>query len=88
MSTKSETLRFAPRVQIPAPGGPLAGDETTAELGSEGGSCGEPTQSVRSREQAGDAASERQGIWRLAFSALLALAILGVLVVALIFWLR
>jgi hypothetical protein len=88
MSTKSETPRSAKRVQIPELVGQLAGGETTAELGSEGGSYGELTQSVRSREHAGDAVSERHGIWRLAFSALLALAILGVLVVALTFWLR
>jgi hypothetical protein len=88
MSTKSETLRSAPRDQIPERVGPNAGGETTAELGSEGGSYGDLTQSVRSREHAGDAASERHGIWRLALVALLALAILGVLLVAMIFWLR
>jgi hypothetical protein len=87
MGTKSETLRSVEREQIPEPVGPLAGGETTAELGSEGGSYGDLTQAVRSREHAGDVASERHAIWRLALVALLAIGILGVLLVALTFWL-
>jgi hypothetical protein len=87
MSAKSETLR-PQRDQIPEHVGLHAEGETTEELGSEGGSYGELTQSVRSRELAGDVASERHGIWRLAIHALLALAILGVLLVALTFWLH
>jgi hypothetical protein len=87
MSTKSGMLRSIQRESIPEPVGPLVGGETTAELGSEGGSYGDLTQSVRSREHAGDAASERHGIWRLALVGLLALAILGLLLVAMIFWL-
>jgi hypothetical protein len=87
MSTKSGTLRPAPRDQVPEQVGLRAEGVTTAELGSEGGSYGDLSQSVRSHEHAADVASERHGIWRLALVALLALAILGVLLVALTFWL-
>jgi glycerate-2-kinase len=87
MSTESETSRFAQRDPIPEPVGLLAGGENTAELRSDGGRRGELTPSVRSREHAGDRASESNGIWHFALAALLALAILGVLVAAMTFWL-
>ena len=54
--------------------------------GVEGGSYGDLTQGSRSREHAGDAASESHGIRWLALVALLALAIRGLLRVAMIFW--
>lgn len=59
--------------------------DATAELGAEGGSYGELTQSVRS-EREWDPAAERQATWRLAPAAFIVLLIAIAVILAVMFW--
>jgi hypothetical protein len=72
--------------QKPEPVTPLARADATAELGAEGGSYGEFTQSERAHREWGGGAADRQATWRLAPAALLALFLVIAVLVAMVFW--
>jgi hypothetical protein len=65
---------------------PLARPDATAELGAEGGSYGEFTQSERAHREWGGGAEDRQATWRLAPAAFLVLFLVIAMIAALMFW--
>jgi hypothetical protein len=86
MSTTPGAARSTQQGQIPDAVEPERHRGATAELGSEGGSYGDLTQSGRTREESGGVAAERHGTWRLVPLVLLVLITLGLVLVAVTFW--
>jgi hypothetical protein len=89
MSTTSGAARSTQQDQIPDAVEPERHHGATAELGSEGGSYGDLTQSVRTREESGGVAAERHGTWRLVPLVLLVLLVLitlGLVLVTVTVW--
>jgi hypothetical protein len=72
--------------QKPEPVTPRARADATAELGAEGGSYGELTQSERAHREWSGGAAERQATWRLAPATLLALFLVIAVIMAMMFW--
>lgn len=86
MSPSPRAARSSQQGQIPDAVEPERHSDATAELGSEGGSYGDLTQSVRSREESGGVAAERQGTWRLVPLVLLMLVTLGLVLIGTLYW--
>jgi hypothetical protein len=83
------TTRGAPSAQQgqkPEQVTPRARADATAELGAEGGSYGDYTQSDRAHREWGGGAAERHATWRLAPAACLALLLVIAAIVATVFW--
>jgi hypothetical protein len=86
MSTMFGSTRSTQQGRLPDAVETERHSDVTAELGSEGGSYGDLTQSVRTREESGGVAAERHGTWRLVPFVLLVLMTLGLVLVAITFW--
>jgi hypothetical protein len=85
MPTSTGRARSVQQEQVPDPVTPFARRDSTAELGGEGGSYGDLTQSDRSRREWA-AATEGQSTWRFAPAALIALLIVVAVILAVTFW--
>jgi len=72
--------------ETPEPATPLPRQDATGELGAEGGSYGDYTQSERAEREWGGGAAERQATWRLAPVAFLVLLLVIAALVAAVFW--
>jgi hypothetical protein len=86
MNPRSGTARSTQQDEIPEVVKPEPHGSATAEIGSEGGSYGDLTQSTRTREESGGVAADRHGTWRLVPLVLLVLVTLAAVLVAMTFW--
>jgi hypothetical protein len=86
MSNTSGAARSTQQGQIPDAVEPERHNGATAELGSEGGSYGDLTQSVRMRNESGGVAAQTHGIRRLVPLVLVVLITVGLVLVAITFW--
>jgi hypothetical protein len=84
MRTKADSVPSTQRGQTPEPVTPRARADATAELGGEGGSYGDLTQSERTRRES-DAAGRGQATSRIVVTALAVLIVIAA-IVAMTFW--
>ena len=86
MATQSRRVRSTQAEQIPEPVSPRVQPDATAELGGEGGSYGELTQSERSRQEWRGVAPEPQAAPKVTLATLFAILLVIAALVAVTFW--